>query len=286
MERLLKRFAAPLLGVSLVASAGLAPEIASAATVGPSLGKRVTFESGGYSLVGFLYQPEGAGPWPALIWNHGSEKDPGAGPQFDTVASIFVPAGYVVFAPERRGHGESGGSYVVDRARAAFNLQGKDEANRLTVRLLESEQLDDQLAALEYVKQLPFVDPQRIVVAGCSYGGIETLLGAESGAGYKAAISISPAALSWEGNRYLRARLVQAVGRINIPVLLIQPPKDASLEPSRVLGAEATRSGRPLTVKVYPATGPAKEQGHCFGGARGMHVWAEEAKAFLKANLP
>ena len=93
-----------------------------------------------------------------------------------------------------------------------IQLQGKDEANRLTVRLLETEQLADQLAGLEYVKQLPFVDAERIVVAGCSYGGIGTLLGAERGAGYKAAISISPAAMSWEGNEYLRSRLVKAVG--------------------------------------------------------------------------
>jgi carboxymethylenebutenolidase len=274
MERLLKWFPALLVSVSLVAAAG------------PSPAKRVTFQSGGYSLVGHLYQPEGVGPWPALIWNHGSEKNPGASAQFDTVASVFVPAGYVVFAPERRGHGESEGDYVVDRTKAAFRLQGKDEANRLTVKLLESEQLNDQLAALGYVSRLPFVDPERIVVAGCSYGGIETLLGAESRAGYKAAISISPAALSWERNDYLQARLIKAVSRINIPVLLIQPAKDASLAPAHVLGAAAARAGKPLTVKVYPATGSSKEQGHCFGGASGMHVWADDAKAFFRANLP
>ena len=274
MEQLLKWFAALLVSVSVVASAG-AP-----------LRNRVTFESGGHSLVGFLYQPEGVGPWPALVWNHGSEKDPGAGPQFDTVASLFVPAGYVVFAPERSGHGESGGDYVVDRVKWVFRMQGSDAANRLTVQLLETEQLNDQLAALGYVTRLPFVDPERIVVAGCSYGGIETLLGAESRAGYKAAISISPAALSWGRNDYLRARLVKAVSRINIPVLLIQPPEDASLAPAHVLGAAAARAGKPLTVKIYPATGPSKEQGHCFGGASGMHVWAEDAKAFFRANLP
>jgi hypothetical protein len=53
-----------------------------------------------------------------------------------------------------------------------------------------------------------------------------------------------------------------------------------------VLGAAAARAGKPLTVKVYPATGPSKEQGHCFGGASGMHVWADDAKAFFRANLP
>jgi carboxymethylenebutenolidase len=274
MRRMLQWFVCLLLAVSPVTTAGASPAT------------RVTFESGALSLVAYLYHPEGSGPWPALIWNHGSEKDPAAGPQFEAVASTFVSAGYLVFAPVRRGHGESQGDYVVDQVKFALKLQGKDAANRLTVRLLETEQLADQLAALAYVKQLPFVDSERIVVAGCSYGGIEALLGAESGAGYKAAISISPAALSWERNDYLQARLVKAVGRIDIPVLLIQPPKDASLEPARVLGAAAARAGKPLTAKVYPATGSPKEQGHCFGGASGMHVWVEDAKGFLRANLP
>jgi hypothetical protein len=69
-------------------------------------------------------------------------------------------------------------------------------------------------------------------------------------------------------------------------VLLLQPPKDASLEPSRVLGAEAKRLGKPFTVKVYPNTGPENEKGHCFGGAKGFHVWGENAKAFLAAHMP
>jgi dienelactone hydrolase len=256
-----------------------------AAAAAPS-GTKVTFESGDLTLVGFLYQPAGSGPWPALIWNHGSEKHPEAGPQFDTVASVFVPAGYLVFAPERRGHGESQGDYVVDRVKFTFQQLGKGEADRLTVKLLETEQLADQLAALTYLKQLPFVDSERIVVAGCSYGGIETLLGAESGTGYKAAISISPGALMWERNEYLRQRLVKAAGRIDIPVLLIQPPGDASLGPAHVLGAAAARAGKPLSVKVYPATGSSREETHCFGGASGMHVWADDAKAFFEANLP
>lgn len=273
MKRSLQRVAFLLFAASLAAAARAAPAT------------KVTFESGGLTLVGYLYHPDGTGPWPALIWNHGSEKDPAAGRQFETVAAAFVPAGYLVFAPVRRGHGESEGDYIVDRLKFTAGQLGGDEANRLTVRLLETEQLADQLAGLEYVKQLPFVDSERIVVAGCSYGGIETLLGAEKGTGYKAAISISPGALSWDRNDYLKKRLVNAAGRIKIPVMLIQPAKDASLAPSQILGAAAARAGAPFTVKVYPPTGPEKEQAHCFGGAGGMHVWVDDAKAFFEAHL-
>ena len=246
----------------------------------------VGFKNGSIVLSGALYKPPGSGPFPVLIWNHGSEKAPDAGPQFDTVASIFVPAGYVVFAPVRRGHGRSKGQYIADVVQQIRMTQGFEAANRLTVRLLETEQLDDQLAGLSYVKQLAFVSPDRMAVAGCSYGGIETLLGAERNVGYKVAISLSPAALSWDHNILLRKRLMQAVQGIKIPMLLLQPARDASLEPSRVLGAEAIRLGKPFTTKVYPDSGPEDERGHCFGGAKGMHVWADDAKAFLAANMP
>jgi carboxymethylenebutenolidase len=263
----------------------LVSSVTAAGQPAPTAGivkERVTFKSGGLTLVGFLFKPNGPGPFPGLIWNHGSEQNPRAGPQFDSVAAIFVPAGYVVFAPTRRGHGNSEGAYITDEIARVRQARGATEAERAMVHFMETEQLDDQLAGLSYLKRLAYVDTTRVVVAGCSYGGIETLLAAERGAGFKAAISISPAALSWNGNPLLQERLVKAVSKINIPVFLIQPPKDASLEPSRVLGAEFKRLGKPYTGKIYAAADLSDdEQTHCFGGAKGMHVWARDAVAFL-----
>jgi carboxymethylenebutenolidase len=256
----------------------LAIGVAAATAQAPAPPKqRIAFKSHGLTLTGFLFQPDGPGPFPSIIWNHGSEKNPGGGPQFDAVASIFVPRGYVVFAPIRRGHQMSEGRYILDERDAA---RGRGQAAQTIVRLHETEQLDDQLAGLEYVKQLEYVDKARIAVAGCSFGGIQTLLGAERGV-YKAAIAISPAAQSWEGNPMLRDRLLRAVRNMAVPVMLLQPARDDSLEPSRVLGAEFVKLKKPYVGKVYPATGPDEEQRHCFGGARGMHVWADDAVAFL-----
>ena len=244
--------------------------------------QRVTFKSGSLTLVGYLFKPDGPGPFPALVWNHGSEKDPGGSPQFDTVASIFVPAGYVVFAPMRRGHSDSEGEYIVDALDREEAQRGDLAGAKLATRLLETSQLDDQLAGLAVVKRQPFVDTNRLAVAGCSYGGIQTLLAAERNAGYRAAVPISAAAQSWAGNSELRTRLKTAVSRIRIPVFMIYPPRDASLEPARVLGPELERRNRMNRVKVFPAEGPEDEQQHCFGGAKGMHVWGSDVLAFLK----
>lgn len=248
--------------------------------------QRVTYSNGALTLVGYIYKPDGPGPFPTLVWNHGSEPNPGAGPQFDSVAAIFVPAGYVVVAPTRRGHGDSEGTYIQNTIAATRQRSGEDAAERAMVQLMGGEQLSDQLAGLSYAKTLAFVDTSKLVVAGCSYGGIETLLAAERGAGFKAAMSISPAALSWRGHTVLQNRLIEAVRRINMPVLLIQPPKDASLEPARVLGAEAKRLGKSsFTAKVYPETMPDDQQVHCFGGAKGMRNWASEALQFFGGTL-
>src|SRR5215475_493808 len=204
----------------------------------------VKFKSGQLKLVGVIYKRDGPGSFPAVIWNHGSEKTPGRSRQFDTVADIFVPAGYVVFAPSRRGHDSSEGAYISDLMDAEEKKSGPEGAGRLMVRLLETEQLDDQFAGIAYAKTLPFVDADRLVVAGCSFGGIQSLLAAERGGGLKAAFSISPAALMWGWNPHIRNQLLVAVHGITIPVRLIQPPKDASLEPARVLGAEARKAGK------------------------------------------
>jgi len=276
--RILQSIAAATL-VTQVAAAELSSQL-------PDFNKqRVTYMSGGLKLVGFVYKPNGGGPFPTVIWNHGSEKDPAGGPQFDAVAQIFVPAGYAVFAPTRRGHGASEGEYIGDRINALRQQGDSNGAGRLMVHLLETEQLDDQLAGVSYAKQLSFVDTNRMVVAGCSFGGIQTLLAAERG-GFKAAFPVSPAAQTWDTSPGIRDRLITAVKNINIPVLLIQPPKDNSLKPARVLGQEAKKAGKEsFTAKVYPPTMPDSEQVHCFGGAKGFHNWAADAVVFFDGVL-
>src|SRR5437868_688782 len=38
--------------------------------------KVVEYPSGPYKLPGYLFVPKGAGPFPCVIWLHGSEKEP------------------------------------------------------------------------------------------------------------------------------------------------------------------------------------------------------------------
>lgn len=258
-------------------------------TSGPT-NERVTFKSGDLVLEGFLYKPGGQGPFPALVWNHGSEQnpDPPNAQQFPGIASVFVPQGYVVLAPVRRGHGKSQGTYIADQTQQERKTKGDAAADQLVVRLMETEQLDDQLSGLAYLKNLPYVDKNRLGVIGCSYGGIQTLLAAERGAGYKAAVALSPAAESWVGSPPLQQRLIKAVSGTNMPVFIIHPAKDASLLPGQTLAKEFQRLGKPFELKIYPDTiGTPEQQAHCFGGfsVHGQDIWSADALTFFDKYL-
>src|SRR5262245_177947 len=145
-----------------------------------------------------------------------------------------------------------------------LRIKRKSEAHSVRIRRSRTPRI-----GITYAKTLPFVDANRVVAAGCSFGGIQSLLAAERGGGLKAAVSISPAALTWGWNTHIRDRLVTAVHGIAIPVRLIQPPKDASLEPARVFGEEARRARKDAFItKVYsPDNVPKEEQTHCLRGA-------------------
>src|SRR5215831_5094000 len=137
----------------LLILAGLALACVPAAAQTPLFNKRhVTFPSGDLTLAGYVYKPAGDGPFPAVLWNHGSEPDPGGRAEFDSVAAVFVPAGFVVFAPMRRGHSDSQGEYIRDAIERESSVAGPAAGMRLGAQLLETSQVDDQLAGLAFLK--------------------------------------------------------------------------------------------------------------------------------------
>ena len=70
---------------------------------------QIKFPSQGLTLYGWMYRPPGEGPFPAIVWNHGSEKSPGAHPE---LGKFYTDHGYVLFLPVRHGHGRSPGQYI------------------------------------------------------------------------------------------------------------------------------------------------------------------------------
>jgi len=117
----------------------------------------------GRQIPALLYAPRGIPPGerlPALVHVHG-------GPTgqwfrgFDPFAQFLVDRGLVVIEPNIRGST----GYGVDFRDAAIKDWGGAD-------------LEDVVGAAEYLETLPYVDPERLVVFGGSYGGFMALIAA------------------------------------------------------------------------------------------------------------
>ena len=242
----------------------------------------MSFPSGNLKLYGLLYKPDGPGPFPAVVYNHGSAPGMLSQQAFDALGPVFVKRGWVFFGPYRRGQGLSSaaGAYIEDQIRAAEKRGGIAAATETAVRLLETGHLSDQLAALAWLRTQGFVQPNRIAVAGTSFGGIETVLGAEKGS-YCAAIDFAGAAESWKiATPQLRSMMIGAVQNARAPIFFIQAQNDYDLSPSRDLSAAMRKAGKEFELKFYPAFGSSAADGHAlgyFGGA----VWGNDVFRFL-----
>jgi dipeptidyl aminopeptidase/acylaminoacyl peptidase len=211
----------------------------------------IDFSSGKLHLKGFLWKPAGPGPFPAVLFNHGSgggDAAHTAGMTMTEAAArlgpLFVKHGYVFLLKQEE------------------SAKGKEARQRLHLALVTGDQLDDVLAALSFLKTAPGVDTHRIAVVGHSLGGVLTLIAAEHDNSVRAAVTFGAGANSWVSSSELRQRLLAAVGKASAPIMLIHAENDYSTAPGRDLAAELERLHRPHVLKIYPAVGKTPDDGH------------------------
>lgn len=244
-------------------------------------GEVVSFPSGNLKLYGVLYRPVGPGPFPAVVYNHGSAPGMLSQQAFEALGPVFVQRGWVLFGPYRRGQGLStaAGPYIEDQIDAAYKKGGISAADATAVRLLETDHLDDQLAGLAWLRKQSFVQSKRIAVAGTSFGGIETVLGAEKGS-YCAAVDFAGGAMSWRRAPLIQSLMVGAVQNSRVPIFFIQAQNDYDLSPTHVLSEAMKNAGKKFEVKIYPPFGTGKTDGHTFGYFGGS-IWGNDVFQFL-----
>jgi len=275
----IRTFIAALSASTLLAICTAETASASAVTVaGP---EPVAFKSADKTLHGFVYKPAGPGPFPTVLYNHGASAGMLSSQAFDLIGPLLNARGWALFAPYRRGQGTSSdaGPYVMDVINAARARGGQEVGARTTARLLSTEQLQDQLAALEWLKQQPFARPAQIAVMGNSFGGIETVLGAEH-AGYCAAVDAAGAAETWDGASDLQRLMLHAVQHSTVPIFFFQAENDYDLAPSRTLYAAMKRLNKPAEIRIYPPYGDGPEGGHSLP-YRGASIWIDDVVRFL-----
>ncbi|MFI4998837.1 MAG: alpha/beta hydrolase family protein [Reyranellales bacterium] len=125
-----------------------------------------------------LYTPAGGGPFPTLIFHHGSTgflNDPFlVAHPFDPTALVgwFTARGWAVALPSRRGRGGSQGLY--DEGVLRNGTPGYSAEPKVTLAGAERA-LADIDALTPVLLDMPFVDRTRFAVGGQSRGGILSL---------------------------------------------------------------------------------------------------------------
>src|SRR2546430_2977740 len=95
--------------------------------VGPDT---VSFTSGALTLRGIIYRPAGDGPFPTILFNHGSATS--YTKEVEAVGPSYAGQGFVFFAPSRRGQWLSSatGQYIVDSLDAIEKVGGVEARGR------------------------------------------------------------------------------------------------------------------------------------------------------------
>jgi dienelactone hydrolase len=253
----------------------------------------VLIHSGSADLHAIVWRPQGRGPFPGILLNHGSGRTPEdlerLGPyeqNAEKLGPVFVRHGYVFLYLFRRGVGLSAdqGTNAVDLMNSESATHGQEARNALQLQLLENREMADALAALKFLRALPYVDARDVAAIGHSFGGSLTVLLAEREPNLRAVVVFSGAGYSYDRSPELRTRLMAAIDHIAAPVFFIHAENDYSLSSGKVLDARREQIGKPHRLKIYPPIGHTVDDGHDFLHL-GVNIWEPDVFAFLDENM-
>ena len=221
-------------------------------------GRSVTATVGGVTLAGYLSQPEGKGPFPAVIMLH---EWWGLNPQIKEQADTLAREGYVVFAPDLYE-----GKLATDPKTAGQYMNELDQAKALAT----------MTAAYRWVREQPITKGRKIGSVGwCMGGGLSLQLGLhepiDAVAMYYGLVEKDPAVLK----------------KLKGPVLGIFADRDGWITSEMVKGFETALKTTPVRHQIH-----RYDADHAFANPSGPNYKSEMATdawsktvAFFKANL-
>lgn len=253
----------------------------------------VVIHNGPVALHALVFRPQGPGPFPAILLNHGSgrtaEDLKRLGPyegNAEKLGPLFVRHGYVFLYVFRRGVGPSTdqGANAVDLMNREAAAHGQEARNALQLALLEDREMTDALAALKFLRARPEVRARDVGVIGHSFGGPLTVLMAEREPDLRAIVLFSAAGYSFDRSPELRQRLLAALPHIVAPVFFIHAENDYSLSCGKALDLRLEQLGKGHRLKIYPPIGRTVDDGHDFLHL-GIRIWEPDVFAFLDEHM-
>ena len=244
---------------------------------------------GGYSIATHVLRPPGAGPFPAIVLNHGTAVSYAErlreSPQLLAHAALaFAKSGYAVVMPLRRGYGRTGGLFV-EYAGSCANPDYRRAGEAAAA---------DVMAAYDYARRLPYVDGSRMILAGQSTGGVAALqaAGTRSPEGLRAVLAFS----AGRGGNPIRhpgvtcaveplAKVFADLGRrVRVPVLFHYAANDRffNADTSRFWYERFRAGGGKGDYVLQP---PFGEDGHyIFTDRAGQDHWLPAVERFLREH--
>jgi len=249
----------------------------------------LTITSGKLALKALLWKPSGTAPFPTIIFCHGSYE---TNDRYDVLqqtsvlGDLFANNGYLFFGLFRRGTGLSKdqGENGADLMTKAFKEKGQEERNKVQVHQLQTDQLQDMISGLSYLRQRKDVDTTRIAVLGHSFGGSLAMLVAEHNRHLQAAVIFGAAGYSWNLSSQLRTLLFNAAKNITVPVMIIHAKNDYSTNPGYALDSAMNLFHKRHLLKIYPSFGTSQLEGHNIIFLN-TGIWQNDVFNFLRTNL-
>lgn len=235
-----------------------------------------------------LFKPDGDGPFPILILNHGrSVSNRGEPPRFRYAAQVrfFTSRGFAVFVPTRIGYGALGTSFDPEYSGSCSSPDYAPMAEAASKEIL---------AALDYAKQQSYVDPHRVLIVGQSVGGYTTTAtAAKNPDGLVAAINFAGGSggdpdkhpgIPCQGQR-LEEMYRRFGATTKVPMLWIYTENDCFFNPSysQAWHAAFVKAGGNAEFRLLPAF---SDNGHMLF-AKGIDIWSPVVAEFLgKIGFP
>src|SRR5438067_12108242 len=240
----------------------------------------------GRAIAATVLRPDAQGPFGAVVLNHGvsasaRERARESSDLLINAAAVFARRGYVVVMPLRRGFGATGGEMAEDPG----------SCSNPDYRMAEANAADDVMAAYDYARTLPYVDSNRMILAGQSAGGMVALYtaGTRTPPGLQAVLAF---AAGRGGDPDLNpgvpcaiepvARVVVMIGKaIRVPVLMNYSENDLFFSPkvSREWFDRLNASWSDAEYALQPAFG--KDGHYLFGDTLGVRYWLPTVEGFL-----
>ncbi|MDQ6880821.1 MAG: prolyl oligopeptidase family serine peptidase [Pseudomonadota bacterium] len=222
-----------------------------------------------------LYKPDGDGPFPVVVINHGKASgDPRFQPRYRPVsaARYFLQRGYAVVVPMRQGFSRSGGSYIGGGCNVESN--GRVQA-------------DDVKAVFDYLGTQPWVDRDRLLVVGQSHGGWTTLaFGARNYPGVQGLVNFAGGLRQEDCPGWKQALAGGAAGyarETRLSSLWFYGDNDSYFDPEtfHAMHDRYTAAGGKARLVAYGRFGA---DSHALFGARaGAPIWQPELTDFLRS---